>query len=153
MLRFGVGILVHDLERRIPTSASLASETRPRCTVCTVGLLLPDNLRSQRHSQNHSSAPWKDGVVIYHATLAGGSFSLINLGRAATHEVGLWLGLYHVFEGGCSGNGDFVSDTPPQVIETSGCPSFQDPCPGGDPSQFQRVADVPCLPPSIAAAA
>ncbi|KAE8255047.1 hypothetical protein A4X06_0g614 [Tilletia controversa] len=126
MLRFGVGILVHDLERRIPTSASLASETRPRCT---------------------------DGVVIYHATLAGGSFSLINLGRAATHEVGLWLGLYHVFEGGCSGNGDFVSDTPPQVIETSGCPSFQDPCPGGDPSQFQRVADVPCLPPSIAAAA
>ncbi|KAE8256946.1 hypothetical protein A4X03_0g4901 [Tilletia caries] len=49
-------------------------------------------------------------------------------GRAATHEAGHWLGLYHVFGGGCSGNGDFVSDTPPQIIETTGCRTLEHDC-------------------------
>ncbi|CAD6973302.1 unnamed protein product [Tilletia controversa] len=81
--------------------------------------------------QNYSVAPWKDGVVLHYATLPGGSFAPFNLGRTATHEVGHWLGLYHVFEGGCSGDGDFVSDTPPQNGATSGCPTSKDTCPGG----------------------
>ncbi|CAD6889483.1 unnamed protein product [Tilletia controversa] len=91
--------------------------------------------------QNYASGPWRDGVVIYYATLPGGGFSPFDLGRTATHEIGHWLGLLHVFEGGCSGNGDFVSDTPPQVIMTSGCPSFQDSCPGGGADSIHNFMD------------
>lgn len=70
-----------------------------------------------------------DGVVInyrYFGTAAYGAQSPYNKGRTATHEVGHWLNLKHIWgdDGtSCSGS-DNVNDTPNQAGENYGCPSF-----------------------------
>ncbi len=69
-----------------------------------------------------------DGVVIdyqYYGT-TGTATAPFNKGRTATHEVGHWLNLYHIWgdDGtGCTGT-DSVSDTPNQADENYGCPVF-----------------------------
>lgn len=75
-----------------------------------------------------------DGIRVDYATVPGGAETNFNLGETATHEAGHWLGLFHTFEGGCSG-GDEVSDTPAQRSSSSGCPTGRDSCsaPGLDP--------------------
>ncbi|KOS22294.1 Extracellular metalloprotease [Escovopsis weberi] len=77
-----------------------------------------------------------DGCIIRADTVPGGDLPNFNMGRTAVHEVGHWLGLFHTFEGGCDGNGDFVDDTPAQKNATGGCPQSRDSCPhrpGVDP--------------------
>lgn len=70
-----------------------------------------------------------DGVVIDYKVFGSvddGAFNLdtqYNKGRTTTHEVGHFLGLLHTFEGGCSTQNDYVTDTPPLSDATRNCPS------------------------------
>jgi len=69
-----------------------------------------------------------DGVVILHSAFGntGTASAPFNLGRTATHEVGHWLNLRHIWgdDGtGCSGS-DFVADTPNAAGPNFGAPTF-----------------------------
>ncbi|HEY8400260.1 MAG TPA: CUB domain-containing protein [Cytophagaceae bacterium] len=65
-----------------------------------------------------------DGIVInyqhFGETETGGDF---NLGRTATHEVGHYFNLYHIWGDATCGD-DEVNDTPIQEEDNIGCPEF-----------------------------
>ena len=69
-----------------------------------------------------------DGVVILQSAFGtvGTAAPPFHLGRTATHEIGHWLNLHHIWgdDGtGCSGT-DYVADTPNQGGPNTGQPSF-----------------------------
>ncbi len=75
-----------------------------------------------------------DGVVIgynYFGSSDYGSFNLsapFDKGRTATHEVGHWLGLRHIWgDGGCTQD-DFCDDTPDSDAANYNCPTTHTSC-------------------------
>ncbi|WP_439880779.1 M43 family zinc metalloprotease [Pontibacter sp. MBLB2868] len=97
-----------------------------------------------------------DGVVVHYATVGAPPFNKVssnyNRGRTATHEVGHWLGLWHIWGNGnstCS-DSDGVDDTPNQYEENTGCPSGNkvscDNAPYGDMYQnYMDYTDDACM--------
>ncbi|HTU61099.1 MAG TPA: zinc metalloprotease, partial [Polyangiales bacterium] len=80
------------------------------------------------YAQFPGGAPATDGVVILHSAFGtnGTAAAPFDLGRTATHEIGHWLNLLHIWgddDGACNGD-DFVSDTPNQGGPNVGVPTF-----------------------------
>jgi hypothetical protein len=90
-----------------------------------------------------------DGVVMERRTVPGGGLPPYDGGDTATHEVGHWMGLYHTFQGGCSGAGDSVADTPFEASPEFNCNEARDICasqPGKDPvHNYMDYSDDDCL--------
>ncbi len=65
----------------------------------------------------------KDGIVLSFLAVNnlndGGSYSM---GRTAVHEIGHWLGLFHLWGDSDCGD-DKIADTPKQTTYTPGCPA------------------------------
>jgi hypothetical protein len=92
-----------------------------------------------------------DGVVLYYRTI--GRFPdnpnadyAYNQGRTATHEIGHYLGLEHIWGANSSGcdDSDDIADTPPQEDANGGCPrgritSCDNSASGGD--MYQNYMD------------
>ena len=79
------------------------------------------------YAQFPAGPPATDGVVILHSAFGtrGSVKPPFNLGRTATHEVGHWLNLRHIWADtlGCGGL-DFVADTPNAAGPNFGKPAF-----------------------------
>jgi len=86
------------------------------------------------YAQFPGGLPATDGVAIIHNAFGtkGTAAAPFNLGRTATHEVGHWLDLFHIWgdAAGCNTD-DQVQDTPVQDRENFGKPTFPHiTCPG-----------------------
>ncbi len=77
------------------------------------------------YAQFPGGAASTDGIVIRTSAFGrnGSAAAPFNLGRTATHEVGHWLNLRHIWGDASCGN-DLVSDTPTQQTSNTGCPTF-----------------------------
>lgn len=81
------------------------------------------------YAQFPGGAVATDGIVIDYqgfgtsaATTGYSLYPAFNLGRTATHEVGHWLNLRHIWGNAKCGN-DFVTDTPLHDASNGGCPA------------------------------
>ena len=82
------------------------------------------------YAQFPGGAASTDGVVVEYGSVGSmtvpGTQNSFKYGRSATHEVGHWMNLRHIWgDDGNSCNGsDQVADTPNQSNENYGCPNF-----------------------------
>lgn len=100
------------------------------------------------YAQFPGGNPATDGVVMgyqYFGTI-GTATSPFDLGRTATHEVGHWLNLRHIWgDGNCNAD-DFVADTPTSDAANYGCASNHTSCNSLDMVQnYMDYSDDGCM--------
>ncbi len=108
------------------------------------------NLEGLEQSSNNALT---DGVVV--TPTAFGSIdkdptanlsSRFDLGRTASHEVGHFLGLRHIWGDGDCDDDDFCTDTPNASGPATGCPSSKSTCGSDDMYQnFMDFSDDACM--------
>jgi hypothetical protein len=76
------------------------------------------------YAQFPGGSPSTDGIVLLYSSLPGGSATNYNLGRTATHEVGHYLNLRHIWGDGPCKFDDYVLDTPSSDGPNYGCPKY-----------------------------
>jgi PKD repeat protein len=117
--------------------------------VCNLG----NNLLGYAQFPNGPAAT--DGVVIHYRYFGsiGTASPPYHLGRTATHEVGHWLALFHIWgddNGACWGS-DAIDDTPNQGPENYGCPGYPhlDACATSNPGvmfmNYMDYTDDACM--------
>ena len=77
------------------------------------------------YAQFPGGSPATDGVVLDDKATGntGTAAAPYGMGRTATHEVGHWLNLRHIWGDATCGN-DLVTDTPLHQTSNGGCPAF-----------------------------
>jgi len=107
------------------------------------GFLGWSTLASEQTEEDKDNA-----IVVGDFTFPGGD-ETYGLGDTLTHEMGHFFGLLHTFQGGCSGSGDEVDDTPAEGSASSTCDVKRDTCPGStgkDPVQnFMDYSPDACM--------
>ncbi len=98
------------------------------------------------YAQFPGGAAATDGIVLQNAVVGGfaapGTLDGYQYGRTATHEVGHWLGLLHIWGDVACGN-DLVDDTPVHFDANYGCPTHPhlSTCPGTSAEMFMNYMD------------
>jgi PKD repeat protein len=99
----------------------------------------------------NSGAANTDGVVLLYNSVgrppANPFTGVYNRGRTATHEVGHWLGLRHIWGDGSSCTAtDYCADTPPSDAANYGCATTHSSCTGPDMVQnYMDYSDDQCM--------
>jgi len=96
------------------------------------------------YAQFPGGAAATDGVVILYSAFGrnGTLINTYNKGRTATHEVGHWMNLRHIWGDANCGN-DLVADTPPASTANYGCPNYpkNTTCTGGKAEMTMNYMD------------
>ncbi len=100
------------------------------------------------YAQFPGGAAATDGIAIdyrYYGNM-GTATPPFNLGRTATHEVGHYLNLRHIWGDGPCGQDDFVADTPESDASNFGCPTTHQSCGSTDMVQnYMDYTDDSCM--------
>lgn len=99
------------------------------------------------YAQFPGGSPATDGVVILYSAFgsrakypAGTYINSYDLGRTATHEVGHWVNLRHIWGDATCGN-DLVDDTPTAHTANYGCPASKAGCVSGQTEMTMNYMD------------
>jgi len=96
----------------------------------------------------------EDGIVLLWSSVGRNApqGGIYNQGRTATHEIGHYLGLFHVFQGGCGSasspysTGDLIADTNAQSGQVFNCPGSSNSCGNSNPVEnYMNYTQDTCM--------